>query len=208
MVGRKRVTLSASDWTAAALQALAEGGLAAVAVEPIAARLGATKGSFYWHFTGRDELIQATLVRWEQSGTEDVIAEADAEPDVVERLRGLLRLVLGGVERRPAVGSVELALQATADHRLVAPVLARVTQRRLAYLTGLFTQVGFPSAEANRRGLLTYTAYLGHAQIAHATPDLVPSGEALGAYIEGVVRTLLGDRHGYPAGAREVMAPR
>ena len=190
----KRAKLSASDWTAAALQALAQGGLAAVAVEPLAARLGATKGSFYWHFKGRDQLIEATLAQWAQWGTEDVIAQADAEPDVVTRLRELLRLVLGGVERQPE-GTVELALQATADHPLIGPVLARVTARRLAYLTGLFTQLGFPSTEASRRGLLAYTAYLGHAQIAHATPDLVPTGEALDAYVEGVVHTLLGERY-------------
>jgi AcrR family transcriptional regulator len=193
-VVEKRAKLSASDWTAAALQALAEGGLAAVAVEPLAARLGATKGSFYWHFTGRDELIEATLAQWERRGTEDVIARADAEADVVTRLRELLRLVLGGVERQPALGGVELALQATARHPLVAPVLARVTRRRLAYLAGLFTELGFPPAEASRRGLLAYTAYLGHAQLVHATSELLPAGEALDAYIEGVISTLLSDR--------------
>jgi AcrR family transcriptional regulator len=194
VVEEKRASLSATDWTAAALQALAEGGLAAVAVEPLAVRLGATKGSFYWHFTGRDELIEATLAQWEKRGTEDVIAAADAEADVVTRLRELLRLVLGGVERQPALGGVELALQATARHPLVAPVLVRVTQRRLAYLTRLFTELGFAPSEASRRGLLAYTAYLGHAQLMHATPALVPAGEALGAYIEGVILTLLGDR--------------
>ena len=194
MVEEKRARLTASDWTAAALQALAGGGLAAVAVEPLAARLGATKGSFYWHFTGRDELIGATLARWEELGTEDVIAEADAEEDVITRLRELLRLVLGGVGQQPASGAVELALQASARHPLVAPVLVRVTRRRLAYLTRLFTELGFAPSEASRRGLLAYTAYLGHAQLAHATPELVPAGEALGAYIEAVVQTLLGDR--------------
>ena len=31
-----------------------------MAVEPLAKRLGATKGSFYWHFDNRDALIAAT----------------------------------------------------------------------------------------------------------------------------------------------------
>ncbi len=190
----RRTRLSAADWTAAALQVLAEGGLAAVAVEPLAARLGATKGSFYWHFKDRLELIEAALAQWEQRGTEDVIAAADAETDAVTRLRELLRLVLGGVERQPAVGGVELSLQATANHPLVAPVLARVTRRRLGYLTRLFSELGFAPAEASRRGLLAYTAYLGHAQLAHATSELVPTGDGLDAYIEDVVQTLLCDR--------------
>ena len=194
VVDGKRARLSESDWTAAALRALAEGGLAAVAVEPLATRLGTTKGSFYWHFAGREELLKATLAQWEQRGTEHVIAAAEAQSDDVARLRELLRLVLGGVQRRSAVASVELTLQATADHPLVAPVLRRVTQRRLAYLTRLFTELGFAPAEASRRGLLAYTAYLGQAQLVHATPELVPTGDALNAYIDDVVQALLGDR--------------
>jgi AcrR family transcriptional regulator len=53
--------LSKADWTEAALDALAGDGLSNVAVEPLARRLGATKGSFYWHFANRAELIAATL---------------------------------------------------------------------------------------------------------------------------------------------------
>jgi AcrR family transcriptional regulator len=190
MARGKQAPLSAQDWTAAALDALAGGGLAAVAVEPLAARLGATKGSFYWHFSGRDALVESTLARWEERDTADVITAADTEPDVVARLSGLLRLALGGIRGRPPAGAVELALQATARHPLVAPVLARVTARRLDYLTGLFAELGFAPSEARRRGVLTYSAYLGHAQLAHATPELAPTAEALAAHVDAVVATL------------------
>src|SRR5690349_9457645 len=89
--GAARQRLTAQDWADAALTAIGEGGLAAVAVEPLAARLGATKGSFYWHFANRDALIEAALERWEEVGTEAVITEAEAEPDPTGRLRRLLR---------------------------------------------------------------------------------------------------------------------
>ena len=42
----------------AAFRALARGGVEAIAVEPIAAELGTTKGSFYWHFKNRDSLVR------------------------------------------------------------------------------------------------------------------------------------------------------
>jgi len=58
--------LSADDWARAALELIAEQGVAAVAVEPLARRLGVTKGSFYWHFRSRDALLQAAIERWEQ----------------------------------------------------------------------------------------------------------------------------------------------
>jgi AcrR family transcriptional regulator len=184
---RKRLT--AHDWTAAALAALARGGIAAVAVEPIAASLGTTKGSFYWHFGGRDALLEAALLEWERTDTDDVITLVESEPDLLRRLRKLLAAALGTGIERPG-GRVELALQASADHPLVAPVLARVTARRLDYLTELFSALEFPPDEARQRSLLAYTAYLGHAQLAHATPEAAPSGDALPAYVDTVIATL------------------
>ena len=173
--------LSADDWTRAALAALAGGGLAAIAVEPLAARLGTTKGSFYWHFAGRDALVAATLERWERTDTEDVISAIGAEPDLTARLRLLLGHALDGGAR------VELALQPTAAHPLVAPVLARVTLRRLDYLTDVFAGLGFAAGTARERSVLAYTAYLGHAQL-NAIPDAAPT--ALRHYVEAVVAVL------------------
>ena len=176
----RRESLTAADWTEAALDALARGGLAAVAVEPLAKELGATKGSFYWHFADRQALLQATLELWERRDTERVIAAIDETEDAETRLRNLLRLAFISVRDGSAVGAgtVELALQASAAHPLVAPTLDRVTKRRLATLTRLYTELGLSRAAARDRGLLAYTAFLGHAQLAHATPDLLPSGRA------------------------------
>jgi AcrR family transcriptional regulator len=189
----KRISLTADDWAEAALDALARGGLSAVAVEPLAKTLGATKGSFYWHFSGRDALIEATLALWEQRDTDRVIATIDPAQDVGTRLRGLLRLVLSAVREEPGAGAgaVELALQATAGHPRVAPALSRVTERRLVILTALFAELGLTKAQARDRGLLAYAAFLGHAQLAHATPGLVPRGRAFQAYVDRTVEALV-----------------
>lgn len=185
----QRKRLAAADWIGAALDALAAGGVAAVAVEPLAARLGATKGSFYWHFPGRDALLDAALRQWERTDTEEVIAIVEAEPDIPTRLRNLLLIAVGGSAERPG-DRVELALQSTADHPMVAPVLARVTRRRLDYLAAQFAELGFAPAEARRRGLLAYSVYLGHAQLAHATPQVTPTAQELPAYVEAAIATL------------------
>jgi AcrR family transcriptional regulator len=180
--------LTRDDWTAEALRVLRGGGLAAVAIEPIAARLGATKGSGYWHFRGRDDLIAATVARWEAEHTEAVIAHVESEAAAIDRLRELLRVVLGHV----GPFTVELALLASADHPLVAPTLRRVTRRRIDYLTGLFAELGFDPPRAGRRALLAYTTYLGHAQLARTDPHSVPAGdEDLGAYLESVLAALV-----------------
>ena len=148
MPNGKREALTAADWTEAALDALARGGLPAVAVEPLAKELGATKGSFYWHFADRQALLEATLELWERRDTDRVIAAIDETQDVETRLRNLLRLAFTSVRDGSAggAGTVELALQASAAHPLVAPTLDRVTKRRLAFLTRLYTELGLSRA--------------------------------------------------------------
>src|SRR5690606_17996288 len=73
--------LSAADWAQAALDVIAEQGVSAVAVEPLARRLGVTKGSFYWHFPSRDTLLQAALDRWEEVEQEQVFGSLEEVAD-------------------------------------------------------------------------------------------------------------------------------
>jgi AcrR family transcriptional regulator len=175
MNGRARTRLSREDWVEAALEAIAEGGLAAVAVVPLAERLGATKGSFYWHFPSREAFVEAALAAWEQTTTSAVIAEIEAASDDP---RQQLRLLFKRVTELAARDRIELALLATADHPSVRPVLDRVTRRRIEFAAELFQRLGFPRAEGKRRALLAYSTYLGYAQLVHATPQLLPQTQA------------------------------
>ncbi|GGS29361.1 TetR/AcrR family transcriptional regulator [Streptomyces nojiriensis] len=182
-LARKRLT--ADDWADAALAALVERGLAAVAVEPLAAGLGTTKGSFYWHFANRDALVAAALARWEESSTERIIRAMEAvEPDPAARLDALLRGATAAAVDDPR----DVRLLAASDHPEVAAALARVTERRVGYLAHLFELLGFPAPEARRRGFFAYTSYLGHAQLAHAVPGAVPTDPA---YLAEVSAALL-----------------
>jgi hypothetical protein len=93
-----------------------------------------------------------------------------------------------------AVGtdSTEAAVLAAAEDPLVAPVLARVTERRVSYLAEAFRELGYPPAEARRRGLLAFSAYLGHAQLVHATPAVLPSGpQAQREYVDRILDLLV-----------------
>ncbi|MDR2984113.1 MAG: TetR/AcrR family transcriptional regulator, partial [Nocardiopsaceae bacterium] len=123
-----RPRLTRDDWITAALAAIAEGGLAAVSVEPLAVRLGATKGSFYWHFENRDALLEAALGRWEKETTTDVAAEITTAGDApASQFR---RLVVGVIERAEQ-DRVGPALLANARNTAVASALERVTAARL-----------------------------------------------------------------------------
>jgi AcrR family transcriptional regulator len=184
--------LSADDWAKAALAAWGESGLAAVAVQPLAAKLGVTKGSFYWHFANRDALIAAALALWEQTTTEGTIALLEVEADPVVRLRMLFARVSHSAERY----QVEPSMRAASGNELVGAVLRRVEERRLGYTIGLFEQIGFSHDESVRRGILAYTAYLGHSEIASRLPGLLPLERAggLSRYVGAVVDLLLTGR--------------
>jgi AcrR family transcriptional regulator len=183
--------LSAEDWTTAALAAIADGGLAAVAVEPIAARLGATKGSFYWHFTNRDALVEATMQLWERACTDAIIDLVEASGDPPRKLSLLFTTVLGHARS----SRLETNVLAVAEHPLVAPVVHRVTRRRLDYVEQLFTEAGFAPGESRRRALLAYTAYVGQAQLAARMPELLPADAGgQGAYLDTVLSMLLSPR--------------
>jgi AcrR family transcriptional regulator len=149
--------LTATDWIQAAMEALLEGGVAAIAVEPLAVRLGTTKGSFYYHFPNRDALIVAALEDWESSQTEAVIERLDLIPDPGERLRAVLAAAFAD---RPG-GVRDAALFAAATHPLVKPIVARVTQRRLNYFTDRYIELGLSTARATRRARMLYQAYIG-----------------------------------------------
>jgi AcrR family transcriptional regulator len=172
----------------AALEAIASGGVAAVAVVPLAKRLGATKGSFYWHFPSREALIEAALADWEHSYTAAVITEIEASSD--DALQQL-RLLFKRVSELAARDRIELALLATADHPSVQPIIDRVTRQRIGFAAELFRRLGFSRAEAKRRALLAYSAYLGYAQLVHATPQLLPHSQAAKrAYLNDVLAAL------------------
>src|SRR5262245_13130782 len=58
--------LDRSAWIRAARLALLDGGPDAVRVERLARRLRVSKGSFYWHFKNRSELLEYLLQEWEE----------------------------------------------------------------------------------------------------------------------------------------------
>lgn len=158
--------LGVAAWLAAAWSALAREGVEGVRVERLAARLGVTKGSFYWHFADRTALLDALLDDWERRATTAVIEHVDgAAGDPRERLYVLLRSTTGV----PGAPDVEQSIRAWGLHDpSVRRRLARVDARREAYVTGLLEAAGVPPDAAPHRARAMYLALIGeYARVAH-----------------------------------------
>lgn len=177
---------SKESWAIAGLEALSEGGVEAVAVEPIAKRLGVTKGSFYWHFESRTELLEAALDLWERRGTADVIARLETIAEPAQRLKELLRFASEAVKGAPSHTALSSAREPA-----VRRALHRVAAARLKFLTHCYEELDMPAALARRRAMLAYAAYLGMLQLGHDYPSALASAAERHAYIEHVIETLV-----------------
>jgi len=177
--------LTADAWTAVALEAIAEGGLAAVSVEGLARRLGATKGSFYWHFDNRDALIKATLDAWEAGETIVVAKMLAPLPDAASRLRVLLRAALDD----RAGARVEAGLLADSNVPVVRASLERATRARTAYLRELFERIGVDSSQD--RATTGFALYLGLLHMRRAGASTTPRGKELDRYVSQVCDWLI-----------------
>lgn len=180
--------LSRDDWAQAALTVIGERGLAAVAVEPLAAGLGVTKGSFYWHFDNRAALVDAALECWERDHTAAVIEAVAGAPGPAERLRILLRLVVSASR----VEHIEVALLASTDEPAVAAAMARVTERRIEYVASQYEAMGSTPAEARRQAVLAVSVYVGHVYLSRAAFGSLPRGKrAWNAHLDNLIEALI-----------------
>ncbi|MFI6498192.1 TetR/AcrR family transcriptional regulator [Nonomuraea typhae] len=175
--------LTREDWTRAAMGAIGAGGLAAVAVDRLATQLGASRGSFYWHFKNRQDLLTAALATWEQEGSTDVETALRKVEAPAERLRTIFATAFA----HPLAADIEAALAAMAGDPLVAPVLERVTAARLRVLRQIFADLGYDEDECDVRARVFHVIYLGHGQARRATPEVYAGT----GYIERLMTMLL-----------------
>lgn len=185
--GPARQNLSAEHWAEAALDAMAAGGLDAVAVEPLARRLGVTKGSFYWHFANRNALLDAALQLWEKRETEDAIAGVEDEPDPYERIVKLFKR--GNASYR--AGRLYLAMAAASDDPRVGCVVKRVTRRRLRYLYKSYEALGLSAQDARLWATFAYATFIGNQQVHRDAPESFPSDSDFREYFKLMLRTLI-----------------
>ena len=155
-----------------------------MAVESVAARVGASKGSFYWHFSDRAALIEAALNAWEESQTTNVLRDLQAVGDPRLRLRRLFGALFG----TRAAARLELALTVYGSHPTVRPVVRRATSRRLGFLTDALVDIGFDSSEARRRAVAAYSMHLGLFAVRDASRG---AGRARGGELDDDMNDLL-----------------
>jgi AcrR family transcriptional regulator len=171
MVERKTLEpkLGREDWVKAGLAVLGQSGIEAVRVEPLAKLMKVTKGSFYWHFKDRNDLLGAILEEWVRLDTSSIIERVDRiDADPKTKLLQLFELAIedDGIVPGLVDGSIENAIRAWAKNDpKVTAVLTEVDRQRLEYTKNLFLQIGFSPTEALARARLAYYSLIGELTI-------------------------------------------
>jgi AcrR family transcriptional regulator len=142
--------LGRKDWIEAAIAMLAEDNVEALRVDTLAEKLGVTKGSFYWHFKGREDLLSAVVETWRlrmTSETRALIVDTSGTP--WERLEKLIRIAISPRQDVPG-GPFEMTLRdwARRDAK-VAGVVREVDTERVKFLRQLYRDAGLDDADAD-----------------------------------------------------------
>ncbi|MCW4353269.1 TetR/AcrR family transcriptional regulator [Hoyosella sp. YIM 151337] len=181
-------------WIDAALRAIARGGVSSVAVDNLATELGATRGSFYWHFKDRCDLIEKSMVAWEEMETGRVERSMAEIADPVERMRTGFLIALADVNDT-SIPNLEPAIYAQPEDPAVAAVIQRVNARRIDILTRGYTDLGLPPETARLQAVLAYATYLGWLQLQRIAADEVPEvateGPAAQAFAVHIIEQLV-----------------
>lgn len=158
-----RATLDRDAWVRAASDVLAEHGVEGVRVEDLAKRLSVTKGSFYWHFKHRQDLLSGVLDLWKDGRIRDIVKQTRAEPGK-ERERIYHVIDVYRTARNGKGMAVELAVREWARRDpLAAAVVKEVDAKRLDCAATLFAACGLPQAEAVSRSMLLYAYVFGQS---------------------------------------------
>jgi AcrR family transcriptional regulator len=161
-----RVRLDRDEWIEAAIDVLAEQGVQGMRIEVLAKNFGVTKGSFYWHFKDRQDLVDGVLETWRDGRIRDINKQTGASTG--REREQLLHLidVYGATRNRKGI-SIELAVREWARRDAqAAAIVEEVDTWRLECTRQLFVRRGLSDDEAKSRSLLLYAYVFGQSLMA------------------------------------------
>ncbi len=174
--------LTRTDWLDHGLRTLAGKGPNALKADPLAAGLGVSRGSFYWHFRDIADFRAQVLESWRERTTEQIIRDMEAQQAEPDRLGALMTAAFTprpAAAKRPDLWAAEDAIRSWAmTDAKIAAVVAAVDERRTAYIAELLTAAGVARETASARAVFLYWAYLGQAVFMGRSAALAPAALA------------------------------
>lgn len=174
--------LHSDDWLQAAFTRLSEQGIDAVRVEVLARDLGVSKGSFYWHFRARRDLLERMLSRWE----EGELGWLDPEQDDASAATRWARVVARTANPEHVRTEVAVRAWARRDER-VALRVAVLERKKAGLIAGVLRDVGFTGSAAEAWSEVVLLVCLGWLDRAARDREFEVASRGLGEVLSEVI---------------------
>lgn len=183
------------DWLLAASRRLASDGVEYVRIELLARDLGVSKGSFYWHFKDRDDLLAKLLGQWEREEADWLEAPLAGIHSAASRWA---RFVNRCSSRERVRLEAAIHSWARKDPR-VASRVKTIESRRAAYLAEILSETGFTSFAAAQWADMALLIYLGWLDRITRDPEFQSNGTPLSELLSHMVLAASAKSHPSPS---------
>jgi len=156
----ERTQLQRFDWLQQALEIFVAEGIDAVRITCLANDLGVTRGSFYWHFQNREDLIDSLVRYWKDKNTAAIIDSISESASLAD---GILRFFETCIDAALFDPRLDLAIRewarrSTEIHSLVDSEDAS----RIEALRSFYERHGYPMPQALIRARVLYYSQIGY----------------------------------------------
>ncbi|MGB0750083.1 MAG: TetR/AcrR family transcriptional regulator [Magnetospiraceae bacterium] len=183
---KKNGPLSESNWVEAAMEIMLQENIKGIKISTLCTKLGVTKGSFYWHFARRSDLLAAMLKEWRKRTTMDVIRAVTNSGEIgFQRIRKILK----GTRHPRAYHyvAIEMNIRDWARRNdMPRDAIEEVDNIRIKFYEQTFLEEGFPEDEARRRAYMTYCFQMGDAVLNRTLKNYVSDEDFLNMVIDCV----------------------
>lgn len=161
----ERTQLSRHDWIEAARKVLVASGVDDVKVDRLARKMKVTRGSFYWHFKDRKDLLDALLARWERQNLDEIaLVRERTGTDSPDAIQEVVRIWLS---EDPAYPTFDMAIRFWARKApAVAKLVRRIDQAWLTLLSEILRRRTDDPLEAEARARVFYFHQIGYYALA------------------------------------------
>ncbi len=170
MTNTARKSFDRDVWLHKALDVLFSHGISHVKVEVLARELQVTKGSFYWHFKNRDELLHNMVDGWRDKQIAFIESlDSPSGSDPATLIKAVIAFTDHTDDSRHDVAMREFAR----FDGYASDAVADIDRRRIDYLARLFRAAEFDQAESSLRARALYFYQVGeYTTSLHIDPAL------------------------------------
>ena len=160
---------SREGWIEAAYQMLIDQGVEHVKLGVLAKSMGLSRTSFYWHFSDREDLLDALIQRWKEKNTDTLIGRTELYAETITE--AMLNLTDCWVDPRLFDAPLDFAIrnwaQAAPD---LQAALEHADAQRIAAITAMFVRFGYDMETADIRARTVYLTQVGYISMTTVEP--------------------------------------